>query len=96
MSRKPSRRRRQRRVWSYYEAGKLLDINRESIAQYVRGDCYPDLYNMRKIEACLGWPLAEQLELIPFEDKRDRNHAYGLALEFLLNDELGWLDQGAL
>jgi predicted transcriptional regulator len=72
----------------------LIGLSKTSLQKYLDGICYPDLKNMRRIEQALGWPVTEQIALIPYgkETSIGRSgvdHAYGLALESLIVDEIG-------
>jgi hypothetical protein len=43
----------------------LLGTNSPSLGRYVNGLSYPTLQMMQKFEYVFGWPIAEQVELIP-------------------------------
>lgn len=58
------------------EVGKRIGLSYSAVSRIRSGDRYPSLAVMRKIDKAYGWPLAEQLELIPEGGTRDMRYAH--------------------
>jgi transcriptional regulator with XRE-family HTH domain len=51
--------------WSTNMFGMLFGITGSALARYLHGQSYPTLQTLQKFEAVLGWPVSEQVQLIP-------------------------------
>jgi transcriptional regulator with XRE-family HTH domain len=65
------------------KSAQLLGTNTTAVQAYVQGRRYPTVSMMHRIANRLGWPAAEQIQLIP-ED--DRNPEYGEYLTMVLEE----------
>lgn len=52
--------------WGNTHLGPLLGTTNVMIGRYLNGLSYPTLQMMQKFEVVFGWPLAEQVVLIPY------------------------------
>jgi transcriptional regulator with XRE-family HTH domain len=77
-----------RRAWSQERAGERLGLSDYSIQRLLSGRQYPTLETMRRIEETIGWPLMDQIALIPRADE-PYNHLYAMGLEAALDEDLG-------
>jgi hypothetical protein len=64
----------------------MLGVRQHSVSNWIDGEQYPGVKNMKKIEAIFGWPAREQIDLIPLEGKDLR---YGMVFRKILNE---WID----
>lgn len=55
--------------WSLSMMARLLGVNHNSLSSWVSGEQYPGTKNLKKLEAVLGWPASEQIDLIPLEGR---------------------------
>jgi hypothetical protein len=51
--------------WGITHLAQLLGTNGPMIGRYLNGLSYPTLQMMQKFEIVFGWPLVEQVQLIP-------------------------------
>lgn len=51
--------------WSLYMMAALFGLAASNFGRYVNGLSYPTLQTMQKFEAVMGWPVSEQVQLIP-------------------------------
>jgi transcriptional regulator with XRE-family HTH domain len=73
-----------RYAWSNKTVADRLGVDFTVVARYLRGTRYPSLKIMRRIEREFGWPLEEQISLIP---DFDHNTAYGDRLRWILGPQ---------
>jgi transcriptional regulator with XRE-family HTH domain len=76
------------RAWSLQQASERMGLSDNSIQRLLTGRQYPTLETMRRIEETLGWPLMDQIALIPRADQ-PYNHLYAMGLEKALDEDLG-------
>ena len=51
--------------WSTSLLATLFGISKSAMGRYINGQTYPTVQMIQKFEIVLGWPAAEQFELIP-------------------------------
>jgi hypothetical protein len=51
--------------WSRSLLGTLFGISQSALCRYLDGQAYPSVQMIQKFEIVLGWPAAEQFDLIP-------------------------------
>jgi transcriptional regulator with XRE-family HTH domain len=51
--------------WRCQDIGELLGVTKTTVARWRTGMRHPTVESMRKIEGLVGWPLAEQMRLLP-------------------------------
>ena len=51
--------------WGQHQFAALLGTSGPAWGRYLSGQSYPTLQMMQKIEIVLGWPVRDQVELIP-------------------------------
>lgn len=64
------------------DVGKRIGLSYSAVSRIRSGDRYPSLAVMRKIREAYGWPVADQMALIPDEG---RNMDYALEFERRIN-----------
>jgi hypothetical protein len=52
--------------WGLHQISALLGTSAPSWGRYLNGLSYPTLQMMQKIEVVMGWPVTEQVQLIPY------------------------------
>jgi ribosome-binding protein aMBF1 (putative translation factor) len=73
-----------RYAWSNRSVGARIGVDHTVVARYLHGKRYPSLKVMRQIEREYGWPLEEQIRLIPDFGK---DPAYGDRLRWILGPQ---------
>jgi transcriptional regulator with XRE-family HTH domain len=66
--------------WRCKDVGDLLGVTKTTVARWRTGMRHPTVESMRKIEDLVGWPLQEQLELLP--DRRGDTSDLRYGIEF--------------
>jgi hypothetical protein len=51
--------------WGINMFGMLFGLSGQALARYLNGQSYPTLQTIQKFDVVLGWPAAEQVQLIP-------------------------------
>lgn len=54
-----------RNEWALNHLAAILGTHAQPVGRYVNGLSYPQLQMMQKIEIVFGWPVREQVDLIP-------------------------------
>lgn len=62
----------------------MLGVSHTQVRRYLNGEAYPPVQQMLLLEQWLGWPVRDQIGLVPLEGI---NHVYGLAFTAILEDE---------
>lgn len=74
--------------WGQHQLAALLGLNQQRLGRTLAGQEYPNFVTMQKFEAVFGWPVAEQVVLIPYLwEKRDEpDMRYAMVLRQHIND----------
>lgn len=57
--------------WTHAMVGKYLAVQHTSVSRWLTGSRYPELRTMLRIDRMLGWPVTEQVVLVPEEGYND-------------------------
>lgn len=52
--------------WGQHQLAALLGTSGPAWGRYLSGQSYPTLQMMQKIQIVMGWPVREQVDLIPY------------------------------
>ena len=52
--------------WGLYQIAALLGTEGSNFGRFINGVEYPNLAMMQKFEVVFGWPVVEQVQLIPY------------------------------
>ncbi len=69
--------------WNQHQLGRLLGTRGENFGRWINGVSYPSLQMLQKIDTVFGWPIHEQVKIIPFEGRDAR---YGMVLRTIVNE----------
>lgn len=75
-------------VWSNYQLAVVLGIRASTLSRMRNGLLNPNVSQMKKLEAVLGWPASEQIDLLPMSSE-DADMRYSMAFNGILNE---WMD----
>lgn len=53
-------------LWANIHFARILGISNVVLGQYLNGLSYPPVKTMQKFEVVMGWPVREQVDLIPY------------------------------
>jgi hypothetical protein len=75
-------------AWSHYQLGLILGIQGSVISRWRNGLQYPNVSQMKKIEAVFGWPASEQIDLLPLMSS-EKDPRWSLVFNDILRE---WMD----
>lgn len=74
------------KVWTNYSLSRILNIRPSDLSRMRNGQQNPNISHLKKLEAVLGWPASEQIDLLPLEGLDPR---WSMAFSVILNE---WME----
>jgi len=75
--------------WGQHQLAALLGISEQRFGKTLAGLEYPNFHTMQKFEVVFGWPVKEQVQLIPYLwewEPGDRDLRYAMVLNQHIQD----------